>query len=64
MQFGGEKRLKQMEDAIGICSLMVKGGETDEKCYRYMQRGAGKEAKAMESGIGICSSVLKNRQNR
>ena len=37
-----------MEGAIGICSLMVKGGETDQKCYMYMQLGCEKEAKLLK----------------
>ena len=61
MQLGCEKEAKAMESAICICSLMVKGGETDEKCYRYMQLGCEKEA--MKSAIGICSLVLRKRQS-
>ena len=59
MQFGGGKRPTKMEGAIGICSLMVKGGATDEKCYRYMQLGREKEAKPMK----ICSLAVEKRQN-
>ena len=53
-----------MKCVIGICSLMVKGGETDEKCYRYMQSDDEEEARSMKSAIGMfrrmCARSCKN----